>query len=233
MGKTPACAALLEILKPKKIFISVLDPNKDASGGVQRLQNAGIEVQSGILQDKGEALLYPFSKWHQKGFCFFKLAMRRDGSVEGGYITSQDSLDLVHQIRTKLDLLVIGGNTVRIDRPTLDTRFAKENRSPDILIYSSKKEFDKTIPLFNVVNREVQISDRIDCGKGRFIMIEGGYTLFNHLKNSIDVAMIFISHKDKSLPLIDIEKHLGMKMLYSYMLNESDEIVFLTNSFLQ
>ena len=79
--------------------------------------------------------------------------MRVDGSIDKGYITTQDSLNLVHQIRTNLDLLIIGGNTVRIDRPTLDSRFANINKSCDIQIYSKQKTFDSSIPLFNIQNR--------------------------------------------------------------------------------
>lgn len=226
-GRTPACAMLLKELNPKKVYISVLDPNENARGGVQRLKDAGIEVEAGILQKEGEALLSPFTLWHKDRFVFFKLAMRRDGSVEGGYITSQDSLNMVHKIRTKIDLMVIGGNTVRIDRPTLDTRFAKESKAPDILIYSKQKEFDSDIKLFKVPNRSVKISDTLDIEDKNFVMIEGGYTLLEHLKKSMDMVVVFISHKDMSLELIDIEKKLGAKKIHSHMINETDELVFL------
>ncbi len=225
-GRTPACAMLIEELNPKKVYISVLDPNENASGGVQRLKNAGIEVEAGILQKEGENLLKPFSLWHKDRFVFFKLAMRRDGSVDGGYITSQDSLNLVHEIRTKIDLMLIGGNTVRVDRPTLDTRFAKEPKAPDILIYSKQKEFDSDIKLFKVPNRSVKISDTLDIEDKNFVMIEGGYTLLEHIKDKCDMFMLFISHKDKSLNSIDIEKSLDVKKLHSYMINENDEVVF-------
>ena len=75
----------------------MLDPNENASGGKQRLQNAGIEVITNILNEEGQNLLKPFSKWHKDKFVFYKIAMRRDGSVSGGYITTQDSLNLVHK----------------------------------------------------------------------------------------------------------------------------------------
>lgn len=226
MGKTPACARLLEELKPKKVYISVLDPNASASGGKQRLLDGGVEVEDGLLKEQGENLLKPFSLWHKDKFSFFKIAMRRDGSVSGGYITSQDSLNLVHEIRTKIDLMAIGGNTVRTDRPTLDARFSKSEKSPDILIYSTQKEFDKDIKLFNIENREVKISDKMQLDKN-FIMVEGGLSLLEHLKDKVDMFMVFISHKDKNLKQIDIQKDLGLKKLYSYMINETDEVVFL------
>lgn len=229
MGKTPACAMLLERIKIKKVYIGTLDPNEKASGGLQRLQNNGVEVETGILKDKTDELLYPFSQWQKNSFVFFKLAMREDGSVDGGYITTKDSLELVHKIRTKLDLMVIGGETVRIDRPTLDARFAQNNIAPDILIYSNKKDssFDKTIPLFNVKNRQVKICNNLDIlNDKKFVMVEGGINLLKALKERIELFMIFISHKkgynNKFEPKI-----CGLKKIHSYFINDTDEVLFL------
>ncbi len=226
IGKTPACAMLLEAIGIKKVYIGILDPNHEASGGLQRLQDAGIEVVTGICKEQSDSLLESFIKWQKKNFTFFKLAMREDGSIDGGYITSQDSLNLVHQIRTKLDLLVIGGNTVRTDRPTLDTRFAKEQNAPDVLIYSHQKKFDQDIPLFKVKNREVNISDTFDIEDKKFIMVEGGYTLLKHLKDKLDMVMVFISHKEKKEQQFNPES-LGFQKIYSYFINEYDEVLFL------
>ncbi len=227
IGRTPACAMLLENINIKKVVIGMLDPNNEASGGKQRLENADIEVITDICKEEANDLLLPFIKWQQKNFTFFKLAMREDGSVTGGYITTQDSLDLVHNIRTKLSLMVIGGQTVRIDRPTLDSRFAKITKSSDILIYSKNKEFDTTIPLFNVPNRKVNITNNLEELKNNnFIMIEGGYNLIENMKENIDMLMLFISHKEKKKEQFNIKK-LGFKIVHSYFLNKYDEVVFL------
>ena len=227
IGKTPACAMLLEAVGIKKVYIGTLDPNKQASGGLQRLEQAGIEVETGICKEKTDNLLYPFIQWQKKNFTFFKLAMREDGSVDGGYITTKDSLSLVHEIRTKLDLLVIGGETVRVDRPTLDTRFAKTQKSPNILIYSTQKNFDITIPLFTVPNRVVKIDDKLvqidDCN---FTMIEGGKNLLEVLKDKLDCLMLFISHKEKNEYQFNPES-LGLTKIHSYFINSDDEVIFL------
>lgn len=226
IGKTPSCAILLETIGIQKVVIGTLDPNKKASGGKQRLEKANIQVEV-LNSKKSEDLIYPFVKCQTNNLTFFKLAMREDGSVTGGYITSQDSLNLVHSIRTKLDLLVIGGNTVRIDRPTLDTRFVTNQENPNILIYSKQKKFDETIPLFQIQNREVIIADNLDLLKeNNFNMIEGGYTLLKKLKKDIDMLMIFISHKTTSNNKFDIVT-LGYKIVHSYFINETDEVLFL------
>jgi diaminohydroxyphosphoribosylaminopyrimidine deaminase/5-amino-6-(5-phosphoribosylamino)uracil reductase len=226
-GKTPACAMLLEAINIKKVVIGTLDPNKNASGGKQRLENKGIEVK--VLNCTNcNNLLFPFIKWQNKNFTFFKLAMREDGTIGGGYITTQDSLKLVHKIRTKIDLLVIGGQTVRTDRPTLDTRFADENKPSDILIVSKQNQFDKRIPLFNVANRKVFIDSDISRYKQKFSMVEGGYNFLEFIKDDIDMLMLFVSHKLKSQSKFDYET-LGFRKIYSYKINKVDEVVFLIN----
>lgn len=227
-GKTPACSSLIEKLRLKKVYIGTLDPNKKASGGLQRLKKANIDVDTDILKEQTDNLLFPFKVWQEGSFRVFKLAMREDGSVDGGYITTNDSLKLVHKIRTKLDLMVIGGDTVRQDRPTLDARFAKINKAPDIMIYSKykKHQFDESIPLFSVKNRKVNVCDDLKIIKDKnFVMIEGGKRLLKILKNEIDMLMLFISHKNKTKTPYNLQ-NLNMEKVHSYFINEYDEVVF-------
>jgi len=193
IGKTPSCANLLSVLKPKKVTIGWIDPIAEHSGGIEILKNAGIEVE--VLNDKKcFDLIEPFIKW-QKRFIFFKLAQSLNGGITGGYISSESSLKWVHKIRDKIDLLIIGGNTVRIDRPTLDSRRVN-GKAPDVLIYSKSKDFDNTIPLFNVKGRKVFISDNLDLVKNyKFIMVEGGERLYNALKDFLDWKVFIIAPK--------------------------------------
>ncbi len=198
IGKTPSCANLLSILKPKKVTIGWIDPIKSHSGGVEILKNTGIEVE--VVNDKRcYDLIEPFIMWNENRFIFFKLAQTLNGIITGGYISSEDSLNWVHQIRDKIDLLVIGGNTVRIDKPTLDSRRIN-GKSPDILIYSKHKNFDKTVSLFNVTGRRVFIEDNLDRIKDyKFIMVEGGEKLYNKLKDFVDWKVFIVSAKMNSL----------------------------------
>ncbi len=193
IGKTPSCANLLTILKPKSVSIGWLDPIKEHSGGADMLKNAGIEVK--VLNDKRcYDLIEPFIKWTKERFIFFKLAQSLNGAITGGYISSETSLNWVHNVRDKIDLLVIGGNTVRIDRPTLDARRVN-GKAPDVLIYSKQKEFDKTIPLFNV-ERKVFIEDTLDkINDYKFIMVEGGERLYNELKDMVDWKVFIVTPK--------------------------------------
>ena len=194
IGKTPSCANLLRILKPKSVTIGWPDPIVEHSGGAEILKSSGIEVE--VLNDKRcYDLIEPFIKWSSERFVFFKLAQSFNGAITGGYISSEESLNWVHQIRDKTDLLIIGGNTVRIDRPTLDARRVN-GKAPDVLIYSRQKDFDKIIPLFSVPNRKVFIENSLDRMKDyKFIMVEGGEKLYEELKDFVDWKVFIVTPK--------------------------------------
>ncbi len=194
-GKTPSCASLIQKMRPKNVYISHYDPNPEATGGAQALISAGIDVHYGMCEDQGKALLKPFIKWNEKNFVLFKWAQRLDGTVDGGIISDETSRKRVHEIRNCCDLIIIGGNTVRTDRPILDARLA-EGKAPDVLIYSRSDDFDQEIPLFAVQGREVFVEaslDRIDAYKN--ILIEGGPSMLEATKEIVDRYLCFLAPK--------------------------------------
>ncbi len=225
IGKTPSCANLLKELKPKRVIISVKDPNKIATGGIETLQNENIDITVGILEKEGYNLLLPFISWQNKTSIFFKMAQTLNGSIDGK-ISSNRALAYVHTLRDKIDLLVIGGNTVRVDKPTLDSRYIQGN-NPDIFIYSKNKIFDKNIPLFKIPNRKVFISDDLfKILDYKFVMIEGTHNLLDKLKEKIDFIVLIISPKirkgNNALNEIDID----FEIMHENYIGE-DKIVFL------
>ena len=193
-GKTPPCSLLLKDMGFKKVFISTRDINKDASGGIEFLKDF-TDVKVGVLEEEGRQLLTLFSIWlKKKPFVFFKVAVSKNGIYSGGIISSKKSRELVHRLREVCDLLVIGGETVRVDRPTLDTRLASGKNPPDVLIVSKRDDFDKTIPLFGVEGRKVFISDSLEKLKEySFVMVEGGENFYRFVKEHLDAVMIFQS----------------------------------------
>ncbi|WP_323591876.1 bifunctional diaminohydroxyphosphoribosylaminopyrimidine deaminase/5-amino-6-(5-phosphoribosylamino)uracil reductase RibD [Aliarcobacter butzleri] len=225
IGKTPSCANLLKELKPKRVIISVKDPNKQATGGLETLKNENIDVTLGILEKDGLNLILPFISWQNKSCIFFKMAQTLNGSIDGK-ISSNRALAYVHTLRDKINLLVIGGNSVRIDKPTLDTRYI-QGKNPDIFIYSKNKVFDNNIPLFKIPNRKVLISDDLyKLLDYKFIMIEGVYNLLDKLKERIDFFILIISPKirkgQNALNGIDLD----FEIIHENFIGE-DKIVFL------
>ncbi len=191
-GKTPSCAQLLRTLSLKKVIIAKADPNAEAAGGAQLLTGAGIDVVFAHSEDADDLLL-PFETWQRKPFVTFKWAQRLDGTIDGGIISDEVSRRFVHGMRDAADLLVIGGNTVRTDRPTLDARMVG-GKAPDVLIVSRSNEFDKTIPLFHIKGRRVFVAlDLALIKKYRNVMIEGGPGLFEMAKKHCDMYLCFVA----------------------------------------
>ncbi|MCT7629787.1 bifunctional diaminohydroxyphosphoribosylaminopyrimidine deaminase/5-amino-6-(5-phosphoribosylamino)uracil reductase RibD [Aliarcobacter butzleri] len=225
IGKTPSCTNLLKELKPKRVIISVKDPNKQATGGLETLKNENINVTLGILEKDGLNLILPFISWQNKSCIFFKMAQTLNGSIDGK-ISSNRALAYVHTLRDKIDLLVIGGNSVRIDKPTLDTRYI-QGKNPDIFIYSKNKVFDNNIPLFKIPHRKVLISDDLyKLLDYKFIMIEGVYNLLDKLKERIDFFILIISPKIRKGQNALNEIDLDFEIIHENFIGE-DKIVFL------
>ncbi|MCK9257793.1 MAG: bifunctional diaminohydroxyphosphoribosylaminopyrimidine deaminase/5-amino-6-(5-phosphoribosylamino)uracil reductase RibD [Sulfurospirillaceae bacterium] len=196
-GKTPPCSKLLSSIKPKRVYIGSLEKNNIASGGAEYLKKEGIEVVSGVLKKECDLLIEPFLSWRDGHFSFIKVAMSANGVLDGGVISSKESRELVHALRDKITTLAIGGNSVRIDRPTLDARMIN-GRAPEVFIYSRQKEFDKNIALFGVKNRKVTISSNWDEFKSsNFGMIEAGVNLFNNCPSFTKWLLLFKSSKFK------------------------------------
>ncbi|WP_304342063.1 bifunctional diaminohydroxyphosphoribosylaminopyrimidine deaminase/5-amino-6-(5-phosphoribosylamino)uracil reductase RibD [Campylobacter ureolyticus] len=214
-GKTPPCANLIKELYFSEVIISQKDINPTAKGGAEILKNAGIKVKFGVLQNEGFLLLEPFLRCLNGNFSFLKLGMSLNGVIKGGVITNNASRLLVHKLRNVSEILAIGGNTVRVDRPILDTRLLGENfKNPDIFIYSKKNEFDKTIPLFSVKNREVIISNDIEKLKNyKLCMIEGGEQMARNLPNFVTHILIFFSNKFINLDSISLNLELELLFL--------------------
>lgn len=191
VGKTPSCASLLENLGLSRIVIGIKDPIVGHDGGMKKLQGVSI----GILESECRALLQPFLIWQKRAFVLFKLAQTSNGRIGGGYLSSKTSLTHVHQLREVCSKLLIGGNTVREDRPTLDCRFTL-GQAPDVMIYTKENNFDRKIPLFEVVGRKVTIGDDLDfLAEPSFVMVEGGDGMLNALKEKIDWILLYQTPK--------------------------------------
>ena len=225
VGKTPSCALLIQALGAEEVVIASRDVNPAMAEGVKLLKKHRF-LESKSSQD----LITPFNLWQKKNFVTFKWAQRLDGTIDATKdgnknVSSKTSREFVHKMRDVCDLIVVGGNTVREDRPTLDARMV-EGRAPDVLIYSREKEFDKNIALFNVEGREVFIADSLDIlKKYKNILIEGGPNMFEATKDVVDYYLCFVSLKSGGkMPFI--KEEVEFELLHQYH-NGSDNVMWL------
>ncbi|MCB4778650.1 MAG: bifunctional diaminohydroxyphosphoribosylaminopyrimidine deaminase/5-amino-6-(5-phosphoribosylamino)uracil reductase RibD [Sulfurovum sp.] len=212
-GRTPSCASLLQSLLLQRVVIGIKDPIEDHGGGVSIIQSetSPTKVTMGILQDACRALIEPFFIWQKQAFILFKLAQTTNARIGGGYLSSHSSLKHVHRLREVCSKLLIGGETVRRDRPTLDCRFI-DGMAPDVVIYSRTKQFDCNIPLFDVKERDVTISNHLSfLSKPSFILVEGGEGMLNVLKDRIDWLLIYQTPK---LSTNDLSYNIEMNLTF-------------------
>ena len=190
-GKTPSCASLLQSLALSRVVIGIKDPIEGHDGGRNRLEN----VTVGVMEEACNALIEPFLIWQKRAFVLFKLAQTTNGRIGGGYLSSKASLTHVHQLREVCDTLLIGGNTVREDRPTLDCRFI-EAQAPDVKIYAREDHFDRDIPLFSIENRSVEVINTLEFLEiPSFVIVEGGQGMLEALKEKIDWILLYQTPK--------------------------------------
>ncbi len=192
-GRTPSCATLISELGIKKVLVGSSDTNIEAKNGNMILQNNSCEVKTKVLKEECDALLFPFTKFLASRFVFFKWAQRLNATTDDGIISSKESRKNVHAMRDVCDLLIIGGNTVRTDRPTLDARDVN-GKAPDVLIYSRNDDFDRNIPLFNIKGRNVYIeSDFNKLDNYKNIMIEGTSKMYELTRDIVDYYLCYIA----------------------------------------
>lgn len=129
-GKTPPCVDLIIKNKIKKVFIACLDPNPLVAGqSVQKLRNAGIEVEMGILDEKCRSLNAPFFKYitQQKSFLYVKNAITVDGKIacrtgHSRWISNKMAQEYVHKLRYRMRGILTAIGTIKYDNPQLNVR---------------------------------------------------------------------------------------------------------------
>lgn len=146
-GKTPPCTHAILEHNIKKVNIGTLDPNPNVKGGgAEFLKSKGVIVDIGFNEIQCKNLIRDFIVWNKKKrpYIFLKLAQTLDGKIatekgDSKWISSQKSREFVHNLRAKVDCILIGGNTFFNDNPKLTPRIeAKEKKDPFAAIITSK-----------------------------------------------------------------------------------------------
>jgi len=129
-GRTPPCADALVEASVSRVVVAMQDPNPQVSGtGIQRLRDAGIHVDVGLLAFETEALNkgFNFAMRHQRPLVQLKMASSLDGrtamaSGESQWITGAESRQKVQWLRAEQDAMLTGIGTVLQDDPSLTVR---------------------------------------------------------------------------------------------------------------
>lgn len=128
-GKTPPCADLIIETGIKRVVVGCTDPFAKVNGlGIKKLQDAGCEVQVGVLEEECRELNRRFFTFHQKHrpWITLKWAQSKDGFIgkqERIVFSNALTQTLVHRLRALHQAILVGTNTALLDNPTLTTRY--------------------------------------------------------------------------------------------------------------
>ncbi len=158
-GKTPPCIDLLLKQHPARVVVAMPDPNPLVAGkGIDRLRDAGIPVEVGLLRKKAERLNEAFIKHITTGmpFVIAKCAMTLDGKIatrtgHSRWVTGEESRRRVHELRNEVDGILVGSRTVMLDDPSLTTRLSTpETKDPTRIILDAGDYLDADRRVFHV-----------------------------------------------------------------------------------
>lgn len=130
---TPPCTDAIIAAGIRRVVVGALDPNPSVRGrGIGRLRAAGIDVT--LLDHSQQAveareIIHPFETFITKGrpHVTAKWAMTLDGKLasstgDASWISGPEARFWVHDLRDRVDAILVGANTASVDNPQLTVR---------------------------------------------------------------------------------------------------------------
>lgn len=217
-GRTPPCTDAIITRGIREVVIAMKDPNPINNGrGIRKLRDAGINVRVGILEKEAEDLNKPYIKFITKKIPYVtvKVAQSLDGKIatrtgSSRWISSQASRRYVHELRARVDAVMVGANTVIKDNPSLLTR-PVSSKQPVRVIVLGRSGISSNAKIFSGTDKSPVLVERPQRGKKRVdltgllkklagnnithVLVEGGGELIASLveKGLVDRFLIFIA----------------------------------------
>jgi diaminohydroxyphosphoribosylaminopyrimidine deaminase / 5-amino-6-(5-phosphoribosylamino)uracil reductase len=144
-GKTPPCTDAVLKAGVARVVVAMADPfPKVAGGGLAILRDAGIEVQVGLCEADAVAPNAPYLKLLRTGrpWVHAKWAMTLDGKIatrtgDSRWISGEESRRRVHELRGRVDAVIVGRGTVAADDPLLTARPAGARVAARVVVSGS------------------------------------------------------------------------------------------------
>jgi diaminohydroxyphosphoribosylaminopyrimidine deaminase/5-amino-6-(5-phosphoribosylamino)uracil reductase len=136
--QTPPCAPRLIEAKVARVVYGCVDPNPNVNGkGLAMLRDAGVDVEGPVLGDEAKQLIAPFIKMTTRPklpYVTLKWAESANGKVAGARgervrISNRATTRIVHELRARCDVVMVGINTVLTDNPMLTARDVADART--------------------------------------------------------------------------------------------------------
>ncbi len=178
-GRTPPCANALIEADIGRVVIAGLDPNPQVAGrGVAMLQEANVEVTTGVLTEQAEQVNKGFLKAMRTGkpYVRLKIATSLDGRTalstgESKWITGAIAREDVQKLRAMSGAIITGSQTVIDDNPSLNVRSTALGTElalipqPKPIILDRRKRLNKTSDYTLCQNKETLFWRHADLTK--------------------------------------------------------------------
>jgi diaminohydroxyphosphoribosylaminopyrimidine deaminase/5-amino-6-(5-phosphoribosylamino)uracil reductase len=140
-GVTPPCTAAIIDAGISRVVVAHKDPHALATGGIEKLSDAGIDVEVGLLSKE---VAFSNRSWLQKitigrPRIIWKIALSQDGKILEGegspsWVSSEESRADVQILRAQSDAIVVGTGTALADNPHLNPRLESIVKNPDRIV---------------------------------------------------------------------------------------------------
>lgn len=146
-GKTPPCSEAVIAANPRAVVVGQIDPNPSVAGsGIKSIQQKNITIVPNVRHDETAQLIQPFTKLmtHSRPWIIAKWAMTLDGKIatstgDSKWISNEPSRQIVHQIRGRVDAILVGIGTALADDPQLTARPAGPRTATRIVLDSKAR----------------------------------------------------------------------------------------------
>jgi diaminohydroxyphosphoribosylaminopyrimidine deaminase/5-amino-6-(5-phosphoribosylamino)uracil reductase len=156
-GRTGPCTDAILQAGVRNVVVGAIDVNPRHSGkGIVQLRNANVRVRDSVLADECAQINEAFNKWIVTGrpFVIAKCGMSLDGRLtrpagESRWITASSVRRHAHQLRARVDAILVGAETVRADNPRLTVRGIRGARQPWCVVLSRSGRLPRRAHLFS------------------------------------------------------------------------------------
>lgn len=222
IGKTPPCTDKIIKSGIKKVVIGAKDPNFLVNGkGIKELEKNGIKVEIGVLKKQTEELnkFYLKRVKSKKPFVILKVAESIDGKIatycgESRWISNEKSRKFVHQIRSWVDAILVGINTIIKDNPRLTCRNIKDKgeNGPIRIILDSRLKIPLKAKVINTKTPTIIATTKYASkDKIQILMTKG-------------IKVLIVKEKSGKVDLNDLIKKLGKLNIFSIMIEGGGEV---------
>src|SRR5215471_17493675 len=155
-GRTPPCTSAILDAGVARVICALRDPNPIVNGrGIARLRRAGIPVVAGVLRAEAARLNRPYLKHVRSGLPWvtLKAAVTLDGKIatsrgDSRWVSGGKSRADVHRLRDRVDAILVGSNTARLDNPRLTTRVGSKGRNAIRVVLDARLQLPLSLQLF-------------------------------------------------------------------------------------